>query len=190
MDKKLIIGHPFEWVVTSQQKWVFAFSSLLAVGLMVSLTILGRPLQTEFAPVGIVSFEFAGTMAQVHAILDSWEATAKVYAGLNLGLDYLFLLAYGSAIGLGCGLLGQRWAAKNRFWATLGTFLAWGMLVAALLDGVENAALIYLLLGGVSAGVPAIAQGCATVKFLLIIVSLLYLISAGTLNLVANLKQT
>lgn len=52
------------------------------------------PLKTPSSPAGIVSFEFAGSLAVPREMLAAWGETGQVYAALNLGLDYLFLISY------------------------------------------------------------------------------------------------
>jgi len=94
--------HPFEWLSESGQKRVFVAWVVLTLVVMASLQVLGGPLKTEVAPMGIISFEFAGEISEAKAYSESWGPQGRVYAGLNLGLDYLFLVAYASAIGLGC----------------------------------------------------------------------------------------
>ena len=126
---------------------------MLAVALMLVLQGFDRPLRTAAAPQGIVSFGLAGNQAVAQEILASWDSTARVYAGLSLGLDYLFMAAYATAISLGCV-----WAVRSlrlpRWLGGLGIFLAWGQFVAAGLDAVENVALIQQLLGAQAAAWP------------------------------------
>jgi hypothetical protein len=67
---------------------------------MASLQVTGAPLKTAASPNGIISFEFAGEIAVAQRMVDSWGATGRIYAALNLGLDYLFLAVYACAIGI------------------------------------------------------------------------------------------
>jgi hypothetical protein len=140
------------------QRRAFAILALLTVVVMVARDAIGRPLVTEAAPLGIVSFEFAGDVATATRILEGWGEAGRVRAGLIQGLDYLFLVLYASAIGLGCLLVA----------GAAGPVLAWGQVAAALLDSVENFALIRLLLGSDNAVWPTLAWGCAALKFALV----------------------
>ena len=92
------LRHPFEWLSEPGQKIAFISLFILTLVVMASLQVLGKPLSTDVAPMGIVSFEFAGELALAQGMIESWGPEGQVYAGLNLGLDYLFLVAYGSAI--------------------------------------------------------------------------------------------
>jgi len=165
------LEHPFEWLSIPAQKLSFIVLFVLTLVLMVGLQVLGGPLKTEAAPAGIVSFEFAGKLSVAQEMIESWGPRGQVYAGLNLGLDYLFLVAYASCIGLGCVL-----AARGLARQTLGALLAWGQLGAAFLDCVENYALIRVLLGSEREMWLVVARWCATPKFLIVAAGLLFVV--------------
>jgi hypothetical protein len=160
--------HPFHWLSTSGQKRAFAVLLVLTLAVMVSLNVLGRPLSTEVAPLGIVSFELAGDFFLAQRMAESWGPTGQVYAGLNLGLDYLFMVAYSSTIALGCVLVARSFSPR------VGLLLAWAQFGAAMLDAVENYALIQVLLGSQQASWPTVARWCAIPKFLIVAAGLVY----------------
>jgi hypothetical protein len=108
------LRHPFEWLSERRQKLAFISLFILTLVVMASLQVLGKPLNTDVAPMGIVSFEFAGELVPARRIVESWGPEGRVYAGLNLGLDYLFLVAYGSAISLGCVLAARGLAQRTK----------------------------------------------------------------------------
>ena len=176
--------HPFEWLSESGQKRAFVAWTVLTLVVMASLQVLGGPLKTEAAPMGIVSFELAGEISRAQSMIESWGQQGQVYAGLNLGLDYLFMVAYASAIGLGCVLVSRRWWKQAPFVAWLGVGLSWGLWLAALLDAVENYALIRLLLGSVEELWPTLARWCALPKFLLVGAGLVYIILGAVLVII------
>jgi hypothetical protein len=180
------LKHPFVWMSVSGQKGAFILSLVITLVLMASLQLLDDPLRTAAAPSGIISYEFAGNLSAAQEIVGSWGQKGQVYAGLNLGLDFLFLFAYAGSIGLGCVLVARGLGRRVAFLSVLGVALAWGQIGAALLDGVENYALIQVLLGSQREVWPAIAQWCALPKFLLVAAGLLYII-VGT-GLVAVFK--
>jgi hypothetical protein len=182
------IWPPFEWLSESGQKWAFVAWVVLTIVVMVSLQVLGGPLTTEAAPMGIISFELAGDISKSQSMVESWGQQGQVYAGLNLGLDYLFMVAYASAIGLGCVLVSRSWAKKVAFVASVGAVLSWGQWLAALLDAVENYALIRLLLGSADKLWPVLAQWCAVPKFLLVGAGLVYIILGAILVMIVGRK--
>ena len=166
--------HPFNWLSTSGQKRAFLVLFALTLAVMVSLNALGRPLNTEVAPLGIVSFELAGELSLAQSMVESWGQTGQVYAGLNLGLDYLFMVAYSSCISLGCVLVARSLSPRVASLPSVGLILAWAQFGAALLDAVENYALTQVLLGSQQASWPAVARWCAIPKFLIVAAGLVY----------------
>jgi len=58
----------------------------------------------------------------------------------------------------------------------MGVFLAWAQFIAAILDAVENYALIRVLLGSSQNLWPALARFCAGPKFFIVTAGLLYVI--------------
>jgi len=170
----MITRHPFNWLSTSGQKRAFVALLVLTLAVMASLNALGRPLNTEPAPLGIVSFELAGELPRAQSMVESWGQTGRVYAGLNLGLDYLFMVAYSSCISLGCVLVAHSLSPRLSSVSSLGVLLAWAQFGAALLDAVENYALIRVLLGSQQALWPVVARWCAIPKFLIVAAGLVY----------------
>jgi hypothetical protein len=99
------------------------------------------------------------------------------YAGINMGLDFLFLTLYGVTIALSCLLISKKLPEHWKFFRKLGTWLAVAVLIAALLDIVENIALIKLLLGSDNELFPVLAKWCAIPKFLIVLAAIIYVIS-------------
>ncbi len=175
------MSHPLTWL--AKERRGTAFWVLLAATAMVfaAISALDVPLHTSAAPNGIVSFELARNPATAQAILDSWDGSARVYAGLSLGVDYLFMALYASTIALGCVLVGTRLGGVT---ARLATWLAWAQVLAATLDAVENWALIRWLLGSRTAFWPPVAAWCATVKFALVGLGLAFVLCGAVMSLV------
>ena len=170
------LRHPFEWLPVAEQPRAFVVLFIVTIALMLAEQITGAPLKTDAAPSGIVSFELAGTLARAQKMVESWGPVGRIYAGLNLGLDFLFLVAYPLCIGLGCVMVARAFSARLAFLSPVGVVLAWGQLLAGLLDSIENCALIQLLLGSQNASLPVVAQWCAIPKFLIVGLGILYVL--------------
>ena len=182
--------HPYRWLSEKQQSAFFVALALMTVALTVILNVQGQPLRTEAAPLGIVSFELAGSQAEAQRIFASWGAPGRTVAGVNLGADFLYLVVYPLAIGLGCVLIAQRLALRYSRLAGLGIALAWLLLLAGALDAVENVALIRVLLGAQQAFLPALARWCALVKFLLVGLGLAYVAGGSIPLLLARSRRS
>jgi hypothetical protein len=172
--------HPFVWIPPSARLPVFVVLTLLTLAVMAGLMALNRRLKRrKAAKKGIVEFELAGELDRARSILRVWGSAGKVVAGLSLGLDYLYLVLYANAIGLGCVLVGAGLGPRAGFLSAAGSVLAWAQYGAALLDAVENWALIRLLLGKERALWPAVAFWCALPKFAAVIAGLAYVLIGG-----------
>ena len=178
-----MLPSPFAWMTPLARRrslWLVLPLNLLV---MFCLQGIGHSLiHAPEAPRGILSFEFAGTFEQANRIIGAWlHPGARFAAGLSLGLDYLFMPLYATSIALCCVLVsagGAPWLERSGRW------LAWAQFVAALLDAVENYALIQLLLGATGEGWPALAWYCAAVKFALVILGVAFVfLLAGPIRL-------
>jgi hypothetical protein len=163
------------------------------VALSIVLTIIGRPLVTPAAPLGIVSFELAGTAARAQEILASWDERARGAFLFLQGLDYLYLLVYPALLSLGCLAVARRGEGKVHAQftsrrrgslflpaplASLGSLIAFAVLVAAPLDGIENYALVRLMAETPTDRWASMAWWAASAKFALIAIGLLYVVLA------------
>jgi hypothetical protein len=166
--------HPYQCIPAHHRLAVFLPFLALTLILSIVLQAVDAPLKTTAAPQGIVSYELAGSSTEARRILNSWDPTARLYAAFSLGLDFFYMPAYAIAIGLACAWAAELWRGRRGGLALVGVGLAWGLLVAALCDAAENVALITMLLSGVREPWPALARGCAAVKFLLIGAGLVY----------------
>jgi hypothetical protein len=171
---------PFENLSNSARKRVIIIAFAMSAILLLAMRILDTPLQTRTAPHGIVSFELAASYAASQQILDSWNSEAKINAALSLGLDFLFLIVYALFISLSCARIAAALKDGHSIFFRVGVVLAWAQFFAAVLDAVENLALIHLLLNSSHRWLPCLARWCAMVKFSIVGAGLIF-ISGGLL---------
>jgi hypothetical protein len=163
--------HPFRFIHDGARKPLFWSFLLAALILFAIFRPLDKPLITPAAPSGMVSFELAHTPANALAIIDSWDTRAQLYAAFGLGFDFLFLPVYALALSLGSLLA----AGRHPGWFSYtGSFVCWGVILAASLDAVENIALWNSLLGTINSDGISVAYWCASFKFGLILMGILY----------------
>ncbi|MBB3037158.1 hypothetical protein [Hoyosella altamirensis] len=139
------------------------FLGFLAATVLISagMWATSGSLTNDLAPHGIVSFEFVGDSEAAAAMLDSWGERGRIEAAFNLGLDFLFILAWVPAVAIGCLWVAQRF---GRFVMALRA-LATLQIVAGMFDMIENVALLNLLLTTPSEPWPQIAWWAALLKF-------------------------
>ena len=169
-------GLPFDWVYETARLRLLAVLSVLILVLSLWLTVLGQELNTAEAPNGIVTFELAASAERAGAILGSWDNSARTRAMLIQGIDFLYLFVYPAWFSLSIALVAT---AFGRLWLSAGSRLSWAVLCAAPLDAVENLALIRQLMQGPSEFSAQLAWWCAVPKFVLVLIALAYLVSAG-----------
>lgn len=167
--------HPFErWLGPSLGRF-FLVSLALCLPTMFALSRVDAALRGPNAPLGIVSFEFAGRGAA--ALLAGWTEAQRRDALFVQGLDYLFLVLYSAVLSSAALLLGRR--REGRI-AALASPIAWAFTLAAVADAIENAPMVVMLRTGVADERGAmVSLVCASLKFLLLVVGGLYLIVAS-----------
>lgn len=170
--------HPLEFVPQEARKRLFFTLLVLTLSLFAIFRILDTPLQTDYAPSGIVSFELAGTPQNAAHIVLTWSAEAMLNAAFGLGIDYLFMPVYAFALAFGTLLAAGRHAGWLK---SLGAVAGYGAFAAALFDAVENYALFQVLLGAFDSSYPMLAAVCATVKFGLLAFGLVVAVAGGVI---------
>lgn len=154
----------------------------LSFVLLLGMVTLDRSLKTPAAPAGIISFELAGSSAAAAEIVASWDVSARIKAGISLGLDFFFLAAYAYTLAGTSRYVAGRLLRHSRRLRALGGPMAMGAWLAGALDIVENLALIQLLTGNTKAWLPVLAAGCAWPKFSLVAGVLIYIGIAGAVS--------
>lgn len=171
--------HPLEAIPSDKRATVFIPLLIATLVITFAFRFIGPAKPT------IVDFEFAGTKSKTTDILDAWTPMDRIHAGFSLGFDYLYMPIYSTTIALACV-----WAAtmfRSGGWRSIGLMLAWGLWLAAMLDAIENLALISNLFGTPIDPFPALAAVCAALKFGLILLGLLYILVAGGARLVKRM---
>ena len=167
----MTINHPFDRIGPGRIQPVFlpVLIATLAVGAALFALNPGGE--------GIVGLEVAGDVEAVERVVSEWDSRDVIHAAFGTGLDYLFMLAYGVSVALGC-VWGRR-VFRRSFLVTLGGLLAWGAWVGAGLDAVENVALLDMIRGPVESPAPQVAAICAYPKFLLVYAGVVYIVAAA-----------
>jgi hypothetical protein len=125
--------------------------------------------------VGILELEFTGTSDKAAEHYEQLGSDGRSAARTSLLLDYPYLVGYGLFLAGACVAVSDRARRTGRpRLAAIGPPLAWGALGAAACDAIENAALLLILDGHTGQPWPAVAFGCASVKFALAASASLY----------------
>jgi hypothetical protein len=154
-----MINHPLQG--KEKQVWLWSVLGFSVVPLAVVLYFF--PLEP-----GILAFEFDPIKT-----LSLWDSIEKTWAAFSLGLDFLFLVIYSTLLSLGCVYVASFF--QKGTWVTLGIVLAWGQWIAAFFDTLEDISLVAILFGSHSSFIALISRYSASIKFVLIISGLIYI---------------
>ena len=131
---------------------------------------------------GIIDFELAKTEQKAGAIRTAWlaeenavefpagsgkMASLAAIAQRNIYIDFLFIPSYVLLLSFACF-----WIAENIRWDVLsqvGTVIGWGIVVAGVLDIVENLAMLGMLANGPTPLLAALSFWCAVPKFVILL---------------------
>jgi hypothetical protein len=150
------------------QKWLLIATGLSIVVILIIRAMFAGMEQTMHAssPYGIVDFELAFSGNRAGTILSHWDRAAADAARASLLLDFLFIPAYAVAF---VGITSLLTRSRPAPWQRTGRLLIRGVIVAALLDVLENLMLLYQLQGDVIRQTPPLIAGvAASIKFLLL----------------------
>jgi hypothetical protein len=142
-----------------------------------AILLIDRGLEATGGP-SILSLEFAGNLQRVEEISAEWGGHGIFLARLSLWIDFGFMVSYGAFFALAALAIRDFARERNlRFLATVGRIAPFAAVAAAVFDAAEN--ITWLLLLGGRGGDMAAGFGtvCASLKFLLIGLAILYAIS-------------
>lgn len=126
---------------------------------------------------GIVGFEFAGSEHRAAEILADWGEGGRDAARLSLWIDYPYLLVYGALFTL--AVAATRDLARRMDWrrlAAVGAIVVFFPAAAAGFDAIEDVGLLLALDGNGGDAAPLLAAICATLKFVLFVIALAYIL--------------
>ena len=92
--------HPFIWLSPAAQTRAFFVLFAFTLIVMAGMLALIHPLKK--AGFGMAKFDLAGDLSTAQRIMEAWGPKGQIYAGLNLGLDYLFLVMVTGYTRIGC----------------------------------------------------------------------------------------
>lgn len=166
----------------SRLRQLFWFFFLLTIAYMIWVRTYLAPLSSD----EIVQFEIAKTTQRAQAIIESWKLTGKYDAGIkSTYFAYIFMVLYTIAIALGCRFISS--ITKNEILTRGGRGFAWLILLATACDLIENIALSHTLHGPISQWNVTTAYDLARVKFSIVIVCLLFMLSCAIYWLIGRL---
>jgi len=146
------------------------------VAFNVALLILDQDLQATGGP-SILGFESAGSKQRAAEVMAEWGGHGRDLARLSLWVDFGFMLSYGTFFTVAA--LATRDFAKEydlRLLAGVGIVTPILAASAAVFDAGENCAWLLALGGRGGSLAPPLGTACASLKFLLITLAIVYVL--------------
>ena len=165
--------HPLETLLPSRASRILA--ALCFAAATVWLGWIMQRLVRGITP-SILAFEFAATPARAAQIIDQWGVSGEARMLAQIGLDNWWLALYSTTLASLCVMVAIRLRPHSLTWANYGVSLAWAAWLAALLDRMENFALVQVIEGSRSILFTMGAAIFAAIKFVIVIACLLYII--------------
>lgn len=135
----------------------------------------------------IVQFEIAKTAEKARDIIDQWKVAGKYEQGIrSTDFAYVFMVLYTVAIALGCRFISA--CTGNEILMKGGRGFAWLILGATVCDFIENIALSHTIRGPISQWNVTIAYNLARVKFSIVIVCILFMVTCALYWLIGRFE--
>ncbi len=159
------------------------------VAFWAALAVLDQKMKDAGGP-SILGFEFAGSKQHAAEIMAEGGASGRDYARWSLWIDYGFMLSYGAFFAL-ASVATREFARANdlRRLAAVGIVAPFCAAAAAGFDAVENVFLLLTLGGHGGSFGPPIATACASLKFLLITIAIVYVLWGLVSRLLRRMKS-
>jgi FtsH-binding integral membrane protein len=155
-------------------KTLFWISLLLMLATLGALIAIDLHLRNAVSPQGIVSFELCAYTSSCRAIVEAWGPGGQVWAALSLGVDYLFMFLYPATIFLGLTLAVVHVPERLSKFTRGAAWAVWG---AGAADAAENYCLAQMLLNPSPGAYAWPAALFATIKFIVLGVTLGWLLA-------------
>lgn len=148
-------------------------SGIAAVMMFAFLRIQGSELKTPVSKRAIVDLEFANTPQRVQELFSVWDLQT---VRINVWIDFLFIIAYVSFLSLASRSIALKW--KNNSVKQIGYIFSRLAFVAGLFDVCENILMLQTTSGTYTPSSLQLTFYCATIKFILAGLILLYLLTS------------
>ena len=173
--------HPLERIPSHYRARLVVIFGVTVAVLIAAFTYFGRGLQTLNGDPAGLFLQLAGDPLVADAIVSGWSPPQQVLAQNLLVLDFTFLVCYAMLFALGCLWASAVWPSRRV--ASIGISLAWAQWVAAVLDAIENVALLTVTAIPLDSSVTTLpnafavsaARFCSLGKFVLIAAGLVYI---------------
>ncbi len=171
---------------------VLLLITLIAFVSYVILTMLGASIESELmakSGYGVLDFEFAWTSDMIATIFAAWGEDGKQMEAIAVYGDFLYIPAYGFFM-FGAILLASRRLEEGKI-QDIGLIVCLTPLLAGIFDVIENINLLLMLSDEsfIYSLSPLAASTCATIKFSLLFVGIIFFFVSLIILVVIKLRK-
>ena len=148
-------------------------AAICSLMMFIVLRFQGAALKTPISKKAIVDLEFADTSQRVQELFAVWNIQT---VRINVWIDFLFIIAYVSFLSLASKSIALKW--KNNSVKQIGYIFSRLAFVAGLFDVCENILMLQTTSGTYTPSSLQLTFYCATIKFILAGLILLYLLTS------------
>lgn len=162
--------------IPENKKWIYSFVFFLAMTIVMQWQ--GASLKIAIAPSGILALEFANREILLFPLLSNWKLNV---VRMNIFLDFIYIVSYTLFFITSLKRLVQKYS--KGFYHNVGSALINIALMAALFDIVENVFMLFTISNQYNSISLEITSLFASLKFILIVFIILYLVLAFLVSL-------
>ncbi len=174
------------------KKLQIPFFILGTIAMIIVMGKTGKPLKTPLTTAGIVNLEFAYNTVKVDSVFKAWDygsTSSKIdIAKANTYWDFLFIFFYAGLLFLWSRHLSDIYRDGTGF-NKAGKLFAKLALTAGLLDVIENICMLQSLNGNINNGFALTATICASLKFLFLFITVMYIFVSLPLSAYAKFRN-
>ncbi len=160
------------------KKYSLLFFLIGSLAMAVVMTRNGATLKTPATPHGILDLELAYNSEKTSTVLNAWAPVNSIdniaAAKYNTWLDFIFIAFYPIFLFLACKKISKSFGGG---FGRAGRLIAKGALAAGCLDVLENTGMLLTLSGSGSGMVAFCTAFCSMLKWMLVILALLYILT-------------
>jgi hypothetical protein len=172
------------------KKYLLLFLLMGTVVMMVVMAKTGASLATKDTPIGILNLELPFNKLKADSVVTAWKTSFDKNGTVNIQVaktntwwDFLFMIFYSSFLFVAVTKLADNF---NGGFGRAGKNLAKAAFIVAALDIAENIGLFQMLNGNITHGIALFTSICSTIKWLLAIVIVLYMLLTAPIALYYN----
>ena len=180
-----------ETLLNKPKKKVLILITIISFIAFILLTLVMAPTELylkENTGYGVFEFEFAWTAERINQIFNAWGSDGQQRQTLVTYIDFLYIVSYVFCY-TGCILLITR-KLENKS-QKIGLKMTTTPLIAGIFDVIENINLLLMLANDtfIRSGSPFIASLCATIKFGMLFLGLIFILYGILVLIVKKSKK-